>query len=249
MSSTSGSWWSLALPQCAHCGRVGARHRVLAAGVAVPDRDAVAPPQLAADAPVADVLHPVQVDADPALRDTGAGGRCAPRRWPARPAAACARTTAPTGTARSPCCSARSGGSARGTARSSPAGRAPRGRRRSLARLEAIEAGVARRRSSLMRPSVAMMTSGGRLWRWPISKSLASCAGVTFTAPVPNAGSTSASATTGIGRSISGRITRLPMQVACSARRRDSPRRRCRRASSPDASWRPPRPSPPSSAG
>ena len=35
---------------------------------AVPDGDAVAPPELAADAPVADVLHPVQVDALEALR-------------------------------------------------------------------------------------------------------------------------------------------------------------------------------------
>ena len=34
----------------------------LAAILAVPDRDAVSPPQLAADAPVTDVFHPVQVD-------------------------------------------------------------------------------------------------------------------------------------------------------------------------------------------
>ena len=38
----------------------------------------------------------------------------------------------------------------------------------------------------------------GSLWRWPTSKSFGSCAGVTFTAPVPNSGSTSiASATIG----------------------------------------------------
>ena len=30
------------------------------------------------------------------------------------------------------------------------------------------------------------MEISGSLWRWPISKSLKSCAGVTFTAPVPN---------------------------------------------------------------
>src|SRR5262249_12041545 len=34
---------------------------------AVPDRDAVPPPDLARDAPVADVLHPVEVDAREAL--------------------------------------------------------------------------------------------------------------------------------------------------------------------------------------
>ncbi len=38
----------------------------------------------------------------------------------------------------------------------------------------------------------------GRSWRWPISKSFGSCAGVTLTAPVPNSGSTCASATTGM---------------------------------------------------
>ena len=51
------------------------------AQVAVPDGDTVAPPELAADAPVADVVHPVEVDlgeavgdyADAALGD-GAGG-------------------------------------------------------------------------------------------------------------------------------------------------------------------------------
>ena len=39
------------------------------AGVAVPDGDAVPPPDLAGDAPVADVLHPVEVGALEALRD------------------------------------------------------------------------------------------------------------------------------------------------------------------------------------
>ena len=37
----------------------------------------------------------------------------------------------------------------------------------------------------------------GTLWRRPISKSLGSCAAVTFTAPVPNSGSTSSSAMIG----------------------------------------------------
>src|SRR5690606_17373350 len=43
----------------------------LLAVAAVPDGDAVAPPDLAADAPVADVLHPVQVGALEAPRDEG----------------------------------------------------------------------------------------------------------------------------------------------------------------------------------
>jgi hypothetical protein len=52
-----------------------ARRRVLAvrlrraAGVAVPDRDAVPPPQLATNTPVADILHPVQVNFGEVLRD------------------------------------------------------------------------------------------------------------------------------------------------------------------------------------
>ena len=49
-----------------------------------------------------------------------------------------------------------------------------------------------------------MMLIAGSLCRWPIAKSTGSCAGVTFTAPVPNAGSTCSSATTGIIRLVSG---------------------------------------------
>ena len=53
----------------------------------------------------------------------------------------------------------------------------------------------------------------GSLCRCPVSKSLKSCAGVTFTAPVPNSGSTrTASAMTGISRSISGSTTVLPIR-------------------------------------
>ena len=42
---------------------------IFAAVVALPDRNPVAPPELAGDAPVADVLHPVEVDALVAFRD------------------------------------------------------------------------------------------------------------------------------------------------------------------------------------
>ena len=51
-----------------------------------------------------------------------------------------------------------------------------------------------------------------RLWRWPVSKSLGSWAGVTLTAPVPNLGSTStASAMIGISRSTNGCLSSLPI--------------------------------------
>src|SRR6266496_601613 len=46
--------------------RLGLGDRDVAVG-AVPDRDAVSPPDLARDTPVADVLHPVEVDARKAL--------------------------------------------------------------------------------------------------------------------------------------------------------------------------------------
>src|SRR2546428_129729 len=48
-------------------GWIGAHDGLLPAHVAVPDGNAMSPPQLAADAPIADVLHPVQVHADPPL--------------------------------------------------------------------------------------------------------------------------------------------------------------------------------------
>src|SRR5579884_762564 len=59
-----------------------ARHRDLAAIAAVPRGNTMSPPQLARDAPVVNVLHPVQVDglvivgreADVSLRDRFRGG-------------------------------------------------------------------------------------------------------------------------------------------------------------------------------
>ncbi|CAM5661342.1 hypothetical protein SALBM135S_04862 [Streptomyces alboniger] len=56
----------------------------------------------------------------------------------------------------------------------------------------------------------SMTAMFGREWRWPISKSFGSCAGVTLTAPVPNSGSTCSSATTGMVRSVSGSLICLP---------------------------------------
>ena len=60
-------------------------------------------------------------------------------------------------------------------------------------------------------PSIVRMLSSSSLWRLPVAKSLKSCAGVTFTAPVPNVMSTSsASQITGIVRSTNGCWRRLP---------------------------------------
>ena len=56
---------------------------------------------------------------------------------------------------------------------------------------------------------VSMMVRLGRLWRWPMAKSLGSCAGVTLTAPVPNSGLAQSSATMGISRPVSGSAQRL----------------------------------------
>ena len=58
----------------------------------------------------------------------------------------------------------------------------------------------------------SMIVSMGRSWRRPISKSFGSCAGVTFTAPVPKPGSTCSSATIGISRLVSGSATVVPIR-------------------------------------
>ena len=50
--------------------------------------------------------------------------------------------------------------------------------------------------SAVIRPSKPMTVRIGRLWRRPISKSVASWPGVTLMTPVPNLGSTAPSATT-----------------------------------------------------
>ena len=62
MSSTSSSWRSSPPQEPQRSGGVSATIGLLA-GVAVPDRQPVPPPELARDAPGPDVLHPVEVDA------------------------------------------------------------------------------------------------------------------------------------------------------------------------------------------
>ena len=73
-------------------GRSPARSR--GSFVAVPDGQLVAPPELARDAPRADLLHPAEEDALGALRVEARRGPRAPPRSPARPARPCGRTTA-----------------------------------------------------------------------------------------------------------------------------------------------------------
>ena len=65
-----------------------------------------------------------------------------------------------------------------------------------------------------MVPSGAMITGIGSLCRIPTSKSLGSWAGVIFTTPVPNAGSTYESAITGISTFAIGSITDFPTSFA-----------------------------------
>jgi hypothetical protein len=55
-----------------------------------------------------------------------------------------------------------------------------------------------------------MMVMEGKFSLCPAAKSLVSWAGVTFTQPVPKAGSTKLSATTGICRPVSGWFMSLP---------------------------------------
>ena len=64
--------------------------------------------------------------------------------------------------------------------------------------------------SFVIRPSSSITATLGSEWRLPIAKSFGSCPGVTFTAPVPNAGSTNASAMIGSSRPTTGSFTRVP---------------------------------------
>ncbi len=62
--------------------------------------------------------------------------------------------------------------------------------------------------------SSARIVIAGRPWRRPVAWSSWSCAGVIFTAPVPNAGSTISSAMIGTSRSTNGTRTRRPTRPA-----------------------------------
>ena len=64
----------------------------------------------------------------------------------------------------------------------------------------------------LIRPSGCRTSTTGKLVALPISKSTLSCAGVTFKTPVPNSGSIASSATIGIFSRASGRQACLPIR-------------------------------------
>ena len=192
MSSTSSS-----CVQPAGRRLVRAEARVVAVG-RVPDRDAVPPPQLAADAPVAQVVDPLEVAAAQRRRLDDAPGRRAPRRRPPGRASRPARTTAATAAARSPCRSASSARPSAGTAASRRRCGRPRAARRRSRTAPPCGRDPANGPGAVMTPRSSMIVGIGRSWRRPISKSFGSCAGVTFTAPVPKDGSTCSSATIGM---------------------------------------------------
>ena len=156
----------------------------------VPDGDAVAPPQLARDAPVVHVVDPVEVALGHLLR----GGSCT---RPSRTASPAACASGPTLTHH--CMDSR--GSMVVLQREQCPTECVYGRFsatiRPCARRAATMAERASKRSrpwngpwTVMTPRSSMTVSAGRSCRWPIAKSFGSCAGVTLTAPVPNSGST-----------------------------------------------------------
>ena len=171
----------------------------------------MSPPELAGDAPVADALQPVRVVVAPPLGheperavavgcERGPGERLHPDEPLIGEPRLDHRVAAVTVPHRMPV-----------RARPSPAGRPPRtplppggGPRTGPA------PGSGRGAARLIRASGVMTSMLGSSCRRPISKSVGSCAGVTFTAPEPKPGSTASSATIGIRRSTSGRRTSRP---------------------------------------
>ena len=221
VSSTSSSWRSGPphLPGIPPDPRASAS--CPRARVAIPDRDPVSPPQLARDVPVADVLHPVDVHGRPSAR---AAMRTAPDRTASSAGAA-------SGAIRTNHWSDSRGSTDRLAAVAVPhrvrcvldphqqRRRAQRSRRcvlgRRNGRVPRAPRGTRPAASSplLHLPRPAFMTTGiGRPCRWPISKSFASCAGVIFSAPVPNAGSTAASAMIGISMPTIGSTDAWPIR-------------------------------------
>ena len=98
------------------------RDAAAALRLAVPHRDAVAPPELPRDAPVADALEPVLVLVAPTLGDEAGGSRRATARARGGRAAPSARTTGRRAAARPPCRSGSSAPPRAGAARPSRAG-------------------------------------------------------------------------------------------------------------------------------
>ncbi len=213
VSSTSGSCSSCAEPQLRAVGRRFARHDDLAAIAAMPRRNAMPPPQLARDAPVADVVHPFVIGLRPVFgdeldarrlhrRDGLFGQRLGvhePLRGDQRLHDSLAAIALADGQ--------------RVRLDLFQQAQLLQIRHDAVARFEAVEAGV----GTALRPSCAPFSSitlmRGRSWRLPASKSLGSCAGVTFTAPEPNSGSARSSRMMGISRFISGSVDGAAVQV------------------------------------
>jgi hypothetical protein len=66
--------------------------------------------------------------------------------------------------------------------------------------------------ASFIRPSGPITVSSSSLWSLPMSKSIGSCPGVIFSAPVPKSISTRSSPTIGTRRSTIGTIASLPIK-------------------------------------
>ena len=228
VSRTSGSRSSVPLPHVAQAaGSALARLRDGHVAVrAVPGRDLVAPPELARDAPVADVPHPLVVRLLPEL-----GREASPR-----PRRSAATAFSASGSIFTNHCSETSGSRTvsqrwqRPTAEtwSSRRGGGPRASRsartflRASKRSRPAKAGPA---SAVIFPSKPMTATESRPWRCPASKSFGSCAGVTLTTPVPNFRSTIGSAITGIEPARQRERHRLPDEARRSARRPGGRRR------------------------
>ncbi len=212
MSSTSSSRRSSSAPHSAHAsGSVSST--VSVAVRAVPDRELVAPPELARDAPVGRVLE--RVDREPVLRlGVEAHAPLAQRgerrllqlvhrapplerdqRLDPALAALAERDRVPVGLALLEQAALAAPGEDPLLGLLLREARRARGRCRSCAR---------RARSPSAR---------GAPWSRPISKSSGSWPGVTLSAPVPNSGSTRSSAITSTRRSTNGTTTSLPTSV------------------------------------
>ena len=207
----------------------------------VPDRNLMAPPELARDAPGPDVAHPAEIDVGPVARA---------RIWSRRSSTAAIALSASGCDVQIPLL---------GQERLQHDGlglfvmRHGMGDRLDLVeQLERFQIGddlLARRlarsgrdrapgTSSFSVPSLLRMLISGRLWRLPTSKSLKSWPGVILTAPVPFSGSECSSAMIGISRPGQRQHRRSCRPAPCSAHRRDAPPPRCRPAWFRAAWWR-----------
>ena len=178
-----------AVAGAAALGRAG-RDVGLLAGVAVVDRQAVAPPQLARDAPGADVLHPVEVDLRLAL---GVEADLAALDDLDRRLRELVHAHEPLQRDQRLDALARALGERHVVGHGSLCAQQAFG----LERVDDRRLGLGDRQprerapaSAFIRPSSPITEITASSWRRPISKSFGSCPGVIFSAPVPNSGLT-----------------------------------------------------------